>query len=92
MTAKRIPRITPPHAFEDYRYLMEPLDADQGGGFLVRFPELPGCMADGETQAEALSNARDAFAAWMSARIDAGKPIPAPVARRSLQAEDGLAA
>jgi antitoxin HicB len=33
-------------------------------------------MSDGETEAEALANARDAFSAWMSVRAHMGKPIP----------------
>ena len=28
---------------------IEPLSSDEGGGFLVTVPDLPGCMADGET-------------------------------------------
>lgn len=35
-------------------------------------------MSDGETETEAVLNARDAFSAWMSARAHIGKPIPKP--------------
>jgi len=35
-------------------------------------------MADGETEAEAVENGRDAFAATVSALADMGRDIPAP--------------
>ena len=58
--------------------VIEPLSEADGGGYLITFPDLPGCMSDGESEAEALVNARDAFSAWISARAHAGKPIPKP--------------
>ena len=75
--------ISNPHAdplcpFEAYTHLVEPLTEADGGGFLITFPDLPGCMSDGETEGEALINARDAFSAWMSARAHMGKRIPGP--------------
>ncbi len=62
------------------RYPMEirPLTPDEGGGFLVTFPDLPGCMADGETPEEAIADARGAFACWMAAHIEDGRQIPDP--------------
>jgi len=42
------------------------------------YPDLPGCMSDGETIEEAIINGRDAFSAWISARVHMGKPIPKP--------------
>ena len=75
---KRIQNVTPLYPFEAYAHLISPLPAKDGGGFLVTFPDLPGCMSDGETEAEAIDNVRDAFQAWVSARLDAGKPIPEP--------------
>jgi hypothetical protein len=44
-----------------YRFTVRPLSADEGGGYLVEFPDLPGCMADGETIDEAITNAQDAM-------------------------------
>jgi antitoxin HicB len=62
----------------DYPMNLRPLSADEGGGYLVEFPDLPGCMSDGETVAEALANAADAQATWLAAMREAGRPIPAP--------------
>ena len=70
--------IEPPYPFELYTHVVEPLTEEDGGGYLITFPDLPGCMSDGDTEAEALVNARDAFSAWISARADMGKSIPAP--------------
>lgn len=74
-----IPHTEPPYPFDAYSHVVEPLTEEDGGGYLITFPDLPGCMSDGETEAEALNNARDAFSAWMSARTHMGKPIPKPI-------------
>ncbi|MBK6741511.1 MAG: type II toxin-antitoxin system HicB family antitoxin [Hydrogenophilales bacterium] len=75
---KVIPRISPPYPFEAYTHIVSPLSAEDGGGFLITFPDLPGCMSDGETEAEAVANGRDAFSAVVSALADMGRAIPAP--------------
>ena len=78
MSEIRVPHVEPPYPFEAYAHVVEPLSEADGGGYLITFPDLPGCMSDGESEAEALVNARDAFSAWISARAHAGKPIPKP--------------
>ncbi|HRI15825.1 MAG TPA: type II toxin-antitoxin system HicB family antitoxin [Verrucomicrobiota bacterium] len=45
-----------------FRLLVEP-DADTGRWSAV-FPELPGCATAGDTEAEAITNAREALALW----------------------------
>lgn len=59
-----------------YRFTVRPLRDDEGGGYLVEFPDLPGCMADGETIDEAITNARDAMECWLEAMREAGRPTP----------------
>ena len=63
---------------ENYAIRIEPLPDEDGGGFLVTVPDLPGCMADGETVEQAIAEARDAFQAWaMAERQDKGDlPVP----------------
>ncbi len=78
MSEMTILHVESPYPFEAFAHVVEPLTEDDGGGYLITFPDLPGCMSDGETEAEALVNARDAFSAWMSARAHIGKPIPKP--------------
>src|SRR5882672_6701783 len=64
--------------FEDFRFEIRPLAKEEGGGFLVSFPDLPGCISDGETHEEAIANAKDAFAAWIAAHEEEGRDIPTP--------------
>ncbi|MFA7240412.1 MAG: type II toxin-antitoxin system HicB family antitoxin [Sulfuricellaceae bacterium] len=75
---KIIPRTEPKWPFEAYAHIISPLSAEEGGGFLITFPDLPGCMSDGETEEEAVANGRDAFVAVVSALHDMRREIPAP--------------
>lgn len=64
--------------FDDYPFEIRPLSAEDGGGYLITFPDLPGCMADGETPEDAIREGRDAFRCWMQAHIEDGRAIPLP--------------
>lgn len=64
--------------FEDYPFEIRPLAPEEGGGFLITLPDLPGCMSDGETVEEAIDHGRDAFACWMAAHVEDGREIPLP--------------
>ena len=33
----------------DYPFIIRPLSKEDGGGYLIEFPDLPGCISDGET-------------------------------------------
>ena len=46
--------------------------------FIVEVPELPGCMADGQTYAEAVANAEQIIDEWIETARKLGHPIPAP--------------
>ena len=61
-----------------YRINIQPLSEEDGGGYLVRVPELPGCMADGETMEEAIQDATGAIAEWIAAAEAMGRVVPAP--------------
>ena len=64
--------------FEDYPITLSPLPQDEGGGYMVTIPDLPGCIADGETVEEAIAEARDAFEAWTIAEQEDAGTLPAP--------------
>lgn len=81
MSIKKIKAASPPHAFERYMHEISPLSPEDGGGFLITFPDLPGCMSDGATVEEAIANGRDAFSAWVAAAHDMGKPVPEPASK-----------
>ena len=51
---------------------------EEGGGFLVTVPDLPGCVADGETVDAAIAEARDAFKAWAAAEQQDRGALPTP--------------
>ena len=51
---------------------MEIIEDTDEGGFVVYFPELPGCITCGETVESALANALDAKKAWLEASEDMG--------------------
>lgn len=83
MSEKKIKKVKPPYPFEAYTHVVSPLSAEDGGGFLITFPDLPGCISDGETMEEAIENGRDAFVSWVSARVDMKKTIPKPATRQA---------
>jgi predicted RNase H-like HicB family nuclease len=46
--------------------------------FVVEVPELPGCMADGQSYEEAVANAQQVIAEWIETARLLGRPIPEP--------------
>ena len=46
--------------------------------YVVDVPELPGCMAHGQTQLEALRQANEAVQLWLETARQFGDPIPIP--------------
>ena len=64
--------------FEDYPINLSPIPEDEGGGYMVTFPDLPGCIADGDTVEEAIVEARDAFVAWTAAEWEDKGSLPEP--------------
>jgi len=54
------------------------LRADGDGGWVARIQELPGCTADGDTQAEALAELEQAKHEWIQAALEDEVPIPRP--------------
>jgi antitoxin HicB len=62
----------------DYRIEITPLTLEEGGGYLAWVPDLPGCMCDGDTRAEALAKAEPAITRWLNEARRRGRPIPKP--------------
>lgn len=55
--------------------------SEEDQAFLAQVPELPGCMADGPTQAEALQAAQAAAELWLQTARELNRPIPTPRGR-----------
>lgn len=72
---------------KEYALVVVPLSEEDGGGFLAYYPDLPGCLSDGETPEEAVENAADALSAWMEVQLDCGAEIPEPGAAVSVARE-----
>ena len=49
------------------------------GCFLVEVPELPGCMADGNTYEQAVANAQAVIGEWIETARALGRPVPGSV-------------
>lgn len=67
-------------------YKMEIVEDREEGGYVVSFPDLPGCLTCGETMETALVNASDAKRAWLLAALEEGVEIHEP---DSLEAYSG---
>ena len=54
--------------------------------FVAEVPELPGCMAHGDTQEAALANVKQAMQLWLDTAQEFGDPVPEPKGRRLMYA------
>ncbi len=54
--------------------------------FIAEVPELPGCMAHGDTQESALANAKEAIRLWIDTAREFGDPVPEPKGQRLMYA------
>ena len=59
-------------------YRMEIVEDRNEEGFVVSYPDLPGCITCGETVESAVANAQDAKRAWLEAALEDGIPIREP--------------
>ena len=65
----------------DSRYEIIIFWSEEDGAFVAEVPELPGCMADGSTQQEALAHAAEAIEDWLETARQLGRPVPEPRGR-----------
>ena len=59
-----------------YRVLIE---QDEDGMFVAEVPALPGCISQGSTRAEALSNIHEAIEGYLESLKTHDEPIPPPI-------------
>ena len=60
----------------EYGVVMHWSGADES--FVAEAPELPGCMAHGETREAALRNVQNAIELWIETARELGEPVPRP--------------
>ena len=63
---------------DQYPFAVRPLSEDDGGGYLIEYPDIPGCKSDGETPEEAVINGKDALRCVLLTMMEFGDPIPEP--------------
>lgn len=60
--------------------------SDEDGVYLAEVPELPGCVAHGDSYEAALGQAQEAIQLWIDTAAEFGDPIPEPKGRRLMYA------
>jgi len=50
--------------------------SEEDEAFIAEVPELPGCMADGKTYQEAISNAEFIIQEWIETAKELNRPVP----------------
>ena len=63
---------------DQYQFTVRPLSKEEGGGYLVEYPDIPGCMSDGETVEEAITNGREALHDCLEVFKESGRKVPRP--------------
>ena len=65
----------------DTRYEIIIFWSKEDQAYLAEVPELPGCIADGDTYQQALSNAEQIIQEWIGTAQELGRSIPEPKGR-----------
>lgn len=60
-----------------------------GESYTVEFPDLPGCITQGDSFEEAFEMAEDAASGWILTSIEDGEDIPSPSSLNTLHSEQG---
>jgi predicted RNase H-like HicB family nuclease len=55
--------------------------SDADSAFIAEVPELPGCMADGQTYQQAVENVEVVIREWLDTARELGRTIPKPKGR-----------
>lgn len=62
--------------------------SDGSGGYVVEFPDLPGCVTEGRNLEEAIEMGMDAACGWILGELEDGERIPAATDYKDVFAED----
>ncbi len=71
-------RTTTNRKLDQYQFTVRPLSKAEGGGYLVEYQDIPGCMSDGETIEEAIAKGREALRDCLEVFRESGRTIPKP--------------
>ncbi|MEA5146010.1 MAG: type II toxin-antitoxin system HicB family antitoxin, partial [Candidatus Limiplasma sp.] len=62
---------------------------DNGNGYFIKVPDVPGCATSGKDLVEAMEMMRDALAGCLCVLEDTGEPLPAPRLPAAISCEPG---
>lgn len=62
--------------------------SDGSGGFVVEFPDLPGCVTEGKNLEDAIEMGIDAASGWVLGELEDGEQIPAASDYREISVDD----
>ncbi|HEY6345388.1 MAG TPA: type II toxin-antitoxin system HicB family antitoxin [Bryobacteraceae bacterium] len=65
------------------------LEKEPDGGYVATVPALPGCVSQGDTREEALTNIREAADLYIEDCIASGDPVPAETDREYVELKTG---
>lgn len=65
-----------------YTALFTPIE--DGSGYYVKVPDLPGCITTGNSLSDAIDQITDAMSAWLVVAEDEGEPIAPPTPQEQL--------
>jgi predicted RNase H-like HicB family nuclease len=65
------------------------LERESDGGFVVSAPALPGCVSQGDSRQEALSNIREAIEIYIQDCREAGDPVPEEAGSEYVEVQTG---
>lgn len=63
---------------DEYPFIIRRLSEEDGTGYLIEYPDLPGCISDGETPEEAIANGRDAVKSYLASCRKYGDKVAKP--------------
>jgi predicted RNase H-like HicB family nuclease len=55
------------------------IEQDEDGVIVTEVPSLPGCVSQGGTREDAVSNVHEAIALYPESLEDHGEPVPRPI-------------
>jgi len=61
-----------------YKYEVIVYWSDEDETYIAEVPELPGCMADGNTYEKAIKNAQVVISEWLETARELNREIPKP--------------
>ena len=65
-----------------YRVLVE---VDEDGVFVAEVPSLPGCISQGSSRDEALTNIKEAISLYLESLEERGEPVPPPISEEVVE-------